>query len=650
MKKFLALALALAMIFSLCACGETATTATEAPKAEEAEPAAEEAAAKTEYKVGVAIYQFDDNFMTLYRNELESYMKSLETDDMKFDITIVDGKNDMAEQTNQINNFITQGMDAIILNLVQTSSADSVIDSIVAAGIPCILINREPLGDNGDESYKGILDNAGVCYVGADARQSGTFQGEIVAELPNHGDINGDGKISYIMIEGDPENVDAQYRTEFSVKALTDAGYEVECLDDQVGNWAQAKGQEITANDLAKFGEAVEVVFCNNDAMALGAAAAIEAAGRTVGQDIYLLGVDALAECVEMVNNGTMTGTVLNDHIGQSHAAVDAAIAALKGEALQNYYWVDYVKVAAEATEAAPAAAEPAATEIKVGIAAPDVTHGWVAGVAYYAEKYCKDNILTYKTVTSSDAAEMQAGLQDLVAWGANVIVSYPQWAGMETAIEEVIQAGIPVVNFDVDVDCEGVYMVTGDNYDMGYQSAKYITGIVGEAANIVVMDVPSSGSICELRKQGFYDYLKEINYDTSNIFEIQEAAFSNADGLKDMADVLEAHPQIDAVYSMDDETSLGAIQAITEAGRTDIKAITGGGGCQNYFKVIASDEGKAVGAASALYSPMMICNAIENAITLMNGGTVDQKMIIPTTIVSAENVEQYLDAENTIY
>ena len=215
----------------------------------------------------------------------------------------------------------------------------------MAAGIPLVLINREPLGDNGDYSYAGILDNPQVCYVGADARQSGTYQGEMVCELPDHGDINGDGKISYIMIEGDPENVDAQYRTEFSVKALTDAGYEVECLDDQVGNWDQTKGQELCANALTNYGDAIEVVFCNNDGMALGAATAIATAGRTVGEDIYLLGVDALDECVEMVKNGEMTGTVLNDHIGQSHAAVDAAIKLLKGEEIEDYYIVDYVKV-----------------------------------------------------------------------------------------------------------------------------------------------------------------------------------------------------------------------------------------------------------------------------------------------------------------
>ena len=302
------------------------------------------AEAKT-YKVGVSIYQFTDNFMTLYRNEIENYFKSLETDDVKYEITMADGKNDMAEQTNQVRNFITQGMDVIILNLVQTSSADAVIDEIVAAGIPLVLINREPLGDNGDYSYAGILDNPQVCYVGADARQSGTFQGEMVAELDNHGDINGDGKVSYIMIEGDPENIDAQYRTEFSVKALTDAGIEVECLDDQVGNWDQTKGQELCANALTNYGDKVEVVFCNNDAMALGAATAITTAGRKVGEDIYLLGVDALEEAVQLVKDGEMTGTVLNDHIGQSHAAVDAAVKLLNGEEVENYYIIDYVKV-----------------------------------------------------------------------------------------------------------------------------------------------------------------------------------------------------------------------------------------------------------------------------------------------------------------
>lgn len=330
MKKIISLLLVLAMVLTLAACGSGSGSGT-----------------KT-YKIGVAIYQYNDNFMTLYRQEIENYFKTLETDSVKYEITMVDGKNDMGEQTNQIDTFITQKMDAIICNLVQTSSAEVIVDKVVAAGIPLILINREPLGDNGDESYEGILNNDYVCYVGADARQSGTFQGEIVAALDNKGDMNGNGTVDYVMIEGDPENVDAQYRTEFSIKALEDAGVKVNCLTDQIGNWDQAKGQEIAAAALAQYGDQIDVIFCNNDGMALGAAAAIEAAGRKVGEDILLLGVDALDECVEMVNNGTMTGTVLNDHIGQSHTAVDVTVKALNGEKIDNYYWVDYVKVVKE--------------------------------------------------------------------------------------------------------------------------------------------------------------------------------------------------------------------------------------------------------------------------------------------------------------
>ncbi len=351
MKKIIALVLALMIIMSMTACGaKPAETTPAAPAATEAAAAATEAAAEPAgdvktYKVGVAIYQYNDNFMTLYRQEIENYFKTLETDTVKYEVTMVDGKNDMGEQTNQIDTFITQKMDVIICNLVQTSSAEVIIDKVVAAGIPLVLINREPLGDNGDESYPGIIDNPTVCYVGADARQSGTYQGEIVLALPNKGDINGDGVVSYVMVVGDPENPDAQYRTEYSIKALTDAGVQVKELVKNVGNWDQTKGQEIVAAALTQYGDQIEVVFCNNDGMALGAAAAIEAAGRKVGEDIYLLGVDALDECQEMVQKGTMTGTVLNDHIGQSHKAVDVAIQALNGEPIDNYYWVDYVKV-----------------------------------------------------------------------------------------------------------------------------------------------------------------------------------------------------------------------------------------------------------------------------------------------------------------
>lgn len=315
MKKILALVMALLVVM---VCG-VAT-------AEQAAP-----------KIGIAIYQFADNFMTLYRTELVRYL----TEDCGIpaeNITVMDGKNDQAEQTNQIDGFIADNVDVMILNLVQSTSAATVVQKADAAGISVVFINREPSEEDMKLSDK-------ICYVGADARQSGTFQGEIIAETENHGDFNGNGVVDYVMIMGDPENVDAKYRTEFSIKALEDAGLKTNELYKQRGDWDQTKGQELAATALTQFGNDVDVIFCNNDAMALGAYQAIVDAGRTVGEDIYLVGVDALDEVQEMVKEGKVTGTVLNDHIGQSHTAADAAIKAANGETLEKYYWVDYVKV-----------------------------------------------------------------------------------------------------------------------------------------------------------------------------------------------------------------------------------------------------------------------------------------------------------------
>jgi methyl-galactoside transport system substrate-binding protein len=295
----------------------------------------------SEAKVGVCIYQFSDNFMTLFRTELEDYLVSQGFS--AENITIQDGQNDQATQSNQIDAFIADGVDVLIVNPVNSSSAATITDKVVDAGIPLVYINREP---DADEEARWEENGWDVTYVGCDARQSGTMQGELIADLGlDTVDLNGDGVIQYIMIEGDPENVDAQYRTEYSIKALEDAGFEVECLDDQVGNWDQATAQQLVANSLSQYADDIEVVFCNNDAMALGALQSIQAAGRTVNEDIFLVGVDALSEALEDVNAGTMTGTVFNDHITQSHTAADAAINYVAGVGNDHYIGCDYVKV-----------------------------------------------------------------------------------------------------------------------------------------------------------------------------------------------------------------------------------------------------------------------------------------------------------------
>ena len=302
---------------------------------------------------------------------------------------------------------------------------------------------------------------------------------------------------------------------------------------------------------------------------------------------------------------------------------------------------------AASSGAASSGAASTAGEVYKIGVLAPEVTHGWSAGVAYYAEKRCEElaneGKIEYKVSVSGDAAEMTTQLDELKTWGADAIVAFPQWEGMEVPIQQAIDEGITVVNFDIAIEADGVYRVSGDNYDMGYQSAQYIVDKIGTEGTVVILDVPTSGSVAELRKQGFTEHMAEL---APNMQMITYATqFTREDGLADMADILTANSQIDAVFSMDDETSIGALQAIRDAGRTDIKVITGGGGAQEYFNMMLAEENQDIWLQSATYSPDMVEDAVDMAVEILNGNVPsDPVKIIPTTIVDRENASEFLD------
>ena len=284
----------------------------------------------------------------------------------------------------------------------------------------------------------------------------------------------------------------------------------------------------------------------------------------------------------------------------------------------------------------------------KIGILAPAVTHGWVAGVAYNAEARCKElaDQVEYKLYTSNNAEEMTAQLDDLKTWGANAVVAFPQWQGMEVPIQNAIDEGITVVNFDIKIDAKGIYLVTGDNESMGVESAKYIVDKIGKTGTVVALPVPTSGSVSELRMKGFNETIKEIAPDMKVIE--YATAFTREDGLKDFTDILAAQPQIDAVFSLDDETSIGVLQAIADQKREDIKVITGGGGMQEYFKMMPENE--KIWICSALYSPLMVKDAVDVALSVLKGEKPEAVKVIPTTIVDRDNCKDFIDPNNTVY
>lgn len=288
-----------------------------------------------------------------------------------------------------------------------------------------------------------------------------------------------------------------------------------------------------------------------------------------------------------------------------------------------------------------------------IGILAPATTHGWVGGVTYYAQKAADDLGINYILETSADADQMSSNIELMISQGADAIVIWPQFTGVEVAAEMALEEGIVIYNFDMLIEVDEkyddlMYMLTGDNYGMGVAGANYIADKLGGEGKVLIMDVPTSGNVAADRKAGFEETIAEIAPDIEIIATIN-TEFAREAGLNDMADALTTYEQIDAVFSMDDETSIGALQAVVEAGRTDVKVITGGGGCQEYFNMMLEEQYADIWVASALYSPSMIVNCVENVVKVLEGEEIEHLIVFPTTIVDRDNAADYLD-ENTPY
>lgn len=308
-----------------------------------------------EIKIGVALYKFDDTFISTVRQAIEKNAEEKgKASGEKITLNFADGQGQQANQNDQVDTFIAQKYDVIAVNMVDRTAASVIIDKAKAAGIPVVFFNREPVAEDMAKWDK-------MFYVGAKAEESGAMQGQIIADYfkANPGmDKNKDGKLQYVMLEGEPGHQDAILRTEHSIKALEAAGVKTEKLANDTGMWQRAMGQEKMAAWLSAYGDKIEVVFGNNDDMALGAIEALKAAGYFQGdKKLPVVGVDATAPAIDSLEGGQLLGTVLNDAKGQGKAILDISYSLAKKEDPSKsvegitdvkYKWVPYQPVTKE--------------------------------------------------------------------------------------------------------------------------------------------------------------------------------------------------------------------------------------------------------------------------------------------------------------
>ena len=276
--------------------------------------------------VGVSMALFDDNFLTVLRNGIQTY-----ADANGVTVQIEDAQNDVAKQLDQINNFIAGGVTAIIVNPVDTSATQAMSDAAAAAGVPLVYVNRQPI------NVDTLPDNQ--AFVASNEVDSGTLETiEVCAQLKAAGKDNAN---VYVMM-GELSNQAAVQRTAdiHDVMAAGGCVVTLNIIDEQTANWSRDQAQSLMTNWLST-GAAFDGVIANNDEMAIGAIQAMKAAGIDMAS-VVVGGVDATQDALAAMQAGDLDVTVFQDAAGQGSGAVDAAVKLAAGEAVDQKVYIPF--------------------------------------------------------------------------------------------------------------------------------------------------------------------------------------------------------------------------------------------------------------------------------------------------------------------
>ena len=274
---------------------------------------------KNTIRVGIAMAHFDDVFLSFLRETMENYAKK--TDNLQ--TVSQDAKGDVGIQLSQVENFIAQDMDAIIVNPADTEATKKMTEKAVAAGIPIIYVNRKP-------EYK--LPE-GAYFVGSNQIISGKMQMQYLAEK-----MNKKGNLAIILGELSSE---ATHNRTDGIKEILQNYPEIHVVAEQTANYMRDEALDLMSNWLSS-GKKINAVAANNDEMALGAILAIKNAGLKLNKDIFVAGIDATPDALKAIQKGELTMTVFQDAKGQGLGAIEKAYKLAKGEKVSQDTWIPF--------------------------------------------------------------------------------------------------------------------------------------------------------------------------------------------------------------------------------------------------------------------------------------------------------------------
>ncbi len=288
---------------------------------------------KTSIRIGISLYRGDDTFINNIRSIIEEKAKEYERESgIKVTLDIQDAKGSQNTQNNQVERFISLGCDVLCINPVDRMDTSLIIDRAMTAGVPVVFFNRQPVEEDMNRWDK-------LYYIGVDAKETAVLQGEMVVDLyrkePEAVDINGDGVVSYVMLEGESSHQDSLIRTEWSVQTLKDGKVPIEKITGGIANWERSQASALMEQWLADYPDTIELVISNNDDMALGAIDALE---RADVMGVNVIGIDGTTPGLEALESGKLLGTVSANKELYGSAIVELAASCALQEELPSEY------------------------------------------------------------------------------------------------------------------------------------------------------------------------------------------------------------------------------------------------------------------------------------------------------------------------
>ncbi|ELZ4288324.1 sugar ABC transporter substrate-binding protein [Klebsiella pneumoniae] len=272
-------------------------------------------------KIGVSMAYFDQNFLTIIRQSIEK-----EAQARHVDVQFEDARGDTGRQADQVQSFIASGVDAIIVDPVDSASTPQLTKMAQLAKMPLVYVNRTP----GDKTLP-----PGVVFVGSDERESGTLQMEALAKLANY-----KGNVA-IMI-GNLTDAGALQRTK-DVEQVVAKYPAMKVVQKQPANYSRSEGMDLMQNWTGN-GEAIDIVAANNDEMAIGAAMALEKSQKK----LLIGGIDATPDGLKALASDKIQVTVFQDAVGQGKTALAVALKLIKGEKVESHVWIPFELVTKE--------------------------------------------------------------------------------------------------------------------------------------------------------------------------------------------------------------------------------------------------------------------------------------------------------------